>query len=83
MRSRWWHTHAARSSSASLVQQRLLHAPVHRCLHLWQLVDGGEEEAQGGEEGLDEEGAVAVAQLSVKPLVEAALHGVAGGGGGR
>ena len=75
--------HGAGSGGASLVEQRLLHAPVNRCLHLWQLVYGGEEEAQGGEEGLDEEGAVAVAQLRVQPLVEPALHGVAGGKGGR
>ena len=74
--------HGAGSCGASLVEQRLLHAPVNRCLHLWQLVYGGQEEAQGGEEGLDEEGAVAVAQLSVQPLVEPALHGVAGGNGG-
>ena len=73
----------AAGARASLDQQRLLHTPVNCSLDLWQLVDGGEEEPQGGEVGGDEDGAVAVAQLGVEVLVEATLHGITAACGGR
>ena len=73
----------ATGARASPVQQRLLHAPVHCSLDLGQLVDGRQEQPQGGEVGGDEDGAVAVAQLGVEVLVEATLHGVTAACGGR